>query len=127
MSEYLLDGDVMLLGARPSATPKIGKRELKVIAEFDPPPDFRGAGSLSGSWPDGTVTVDGAPTAAEIRILWRDPAGSKFDGYVVARTMSAPNGTWMVTGLNPDLRYDVVGRKSGHNDVIMANVSPEVE
>lgn len=65
-------------------------------------------------------------TAATVRVLYRPDSGEPGDGAVVAETQSAPDGTWRVDGLNPALKYDVVGRKSGHNDVIMANVSPEV-
>jgi hypothetical protein len=45
---------------------------------------------------------------------------------LVAKTQSAPDGTWRVDGLNPNLRYDVVGRKDGFNDVIVSNVQPVV-
>lgn len=83
-----------------------------------------GRGYLGGEHPGGTTTVDGVPMPAELRILWRDPSNSHMDGTVVARTHSAADGTWRVVGLNPELRYDVVGRKSGHNDVIQSNVQP---
>ncbi len=87
---------------------------------------FAGQGYLAGEFPDGITTVEGVPTAAEVRVLWRGPADAQFDGVVVARTVSAPDGTWRVDGLNPALRFDVVGRLAGRNDVIMANVAPEV-
>ncbi|MFG5779864.1 hypothetical protein ACFIQF_22620 [Comamonas sp. J-3] len=87
---------------------------------------FAGNGYLGGNYPDGITTEDAVPVSAEIRILWRGTAGSIFDGIVVARTTSAPDGTWRVSGLNPALRYDVVGRKSGYNDVIASNVQPVV-
>ena len=85
-----------------------------------------GVGYLAGEFPDGITTVEGVPTAAEVRVLWRGPAGARFDGVVVARTVSAADGTWRVDGLNPALRFDVVGRLAGKNDVLMANVAPEV-
>ena len=85
-----------------------------------------GAGYLSGEFPSGTTTVEGVPTQAEVRVLWRGPAGHPADGVLVAKTQSAPDGTWRVDGLNPDLRYDVVGRKGGFNDVIVSNVQPVV-
>lgn len=91
------------------------------------PSKVKGNGCLAGSFPDGTTTIEGVPTSAEVRVLLRKPSGEAGDGVVVAVTQSAPDGTWMVDGLNPDLRYDVVGRKAGFNDVIMANVAPEVD
>lgn len=93
---------------------------LGVFANYPSP----GSGYLAGEYPGGTTTVDGVPQSAEIRVLWRDPNNSYMDGVVVARTVSAADGTWRVLGLNPNLRYDVVGRKDGHNDVIAANVQP---
>ena len=84
-----------------------------------------GNGYLAGEFPDGITTVEGAPVAATVRVMVRKP-GDLADGFVVIETQSAADGTWRVDGLNPALRYDVVGRKAGFNDVIMANVSPEV-
>jgi len=80
-------------------------------------------GFLAGSYPDGITTVEGVPVEATVRVLLRstDPA---FDGLVVAETQSRPDGTWLVEGLNPNLRYDVVGRRPGFNDVIMTDITP---
>lgn len=89
------------------------------------PFDVRGAGFLAGEFPDGITTVEGAPVTATVRVLYRPDSGDPGDGMVVAEVQSAPDGTWRVDGLNPALKYDVVGRKNGHNDVIVANVSPE--
>lgn len=75
----------------------------------------------------GITKVEGEPAPATIRVHYRPEEGAAGDGTVVATTQSRPDGTWMVEGLNPALKYDAVGRKSGHNDVIMADVSPEVE
>lgn len=86
-----------------------------------------GSGYLAGEFPDGITTVEGVPVSATVRILYRPAAGALGDGVVVAQVQSAPDGTWRVDGLNPALKYDVIGRKNGHNDVIMANVSPEVD
>lgn len=85
-----------------------------------------GDGYLAGTFPDGITTVEGVPVAATVRVLLRsvDPA---LDGVVLAQVKSAPDGTWRVDGLNPALKYDVVGRKDGYNDVIMANVSPATD
>lgn len=85
-----------------------------------------GTGFLAGEFPGGATMVEGVPTQAEVRVLWRGPVGHPSDGTLVAKTQSAPNGTWRVDGLNPNLRYDVVGRKDGFNDVIVSNVQPVV-
>ena len=83
-----------------------------------------GTGFLAGEFPGGAATVEGVPTQAEVRVLWRGPAGHAADGVLVSKTQSAPDGTWRVEGLNPNLRYDVVGRLEGRNDVIASNVQP---
>lgn len=99
---------------------------VAVIPLLDTLLPMGGAGYLSGEFPGGTTTVEGVPTQAEVRVLWRGPAGHPSDGVLVAKTQSAPDGTWRVGGLNPNLRYDVVGRKDGFNDVIASNVQPVV-
>ncbi len=93
-----------------------------INAELPPP---GGPGFLAGTFPDGTTTVEGVPVQAAVRAMLRMP-GSKWDGRVVGQTTSAPDGTWRIDGLNPALRYDVVGRLAGYNDVIVANVRPTV-
>lgn len=112
MSEIkVFRGDVLKLRRRLSANPPS-------VA------GLRGAGYLAGEYPNGATTVEGVPQPAEIRILWRDPNGGMYDGYVVARAVSGVDGTWRVDGLDPTQRYDVVGRKAGFNDVIVSNVQP---
>lgn len=100
----------------------IGVRDISRTRYYKP--DFSGDGYLAGEFPGGTTTVNGAPTAAEVRVVWRDPAGGAMDGYVVKRVTSAPGGTWRVTGLDTDQRFDIVGRLSGYNDVIQSSVAP---
>ena len=80
-------------------------------------------GYLSGDFPGGVTTVDGTPVEATVRVLIRsiDPA---LNGLVVSEVKSAPSGVWRVDGLMSGLKYDIVGRKAGFNDVIAANVSP---
>lgn len=95
------------------------------IGLFMPNPAIQptpGNGILAGSFPDGITSIEGQPTPATVRVLWRTEGMG--DGTVVATTQSRPDGTWMVEGLNPNLKFDVVGRKDGFNDVIMADVSP---
>ena len=86
-----------------------------------------GVGYLAGEFPGGITTIDGVPAAATVRVLYRPASGAAGDGVVVAEVQSAPDGTWIVEGLNPALKFDVVGRKAGFNDVIMANVTPAVD
>ena len=84
----------------------------------------RGSGYLSGEYPDGITTIEGVPVSAEVRVLVRGEFGDDLDGAVVNTTTSAADGTWIVEGLDPDLKYDVVVRKEGYNDVMVTNVSP---
>lgn len=95
---------------------------------FRLPRHFRGGpvGRLAGSAPDGQTTIEGAPVSAYVRILLRTVSGHPGDGALVAEVVSNPDGTWEVTGLPANMRFDVVGRHPDHNDVIVANVAPEV-
>lgn len=85
-----------------------------------------GVGYLAGQFPDGITTVEGVPVNATVRVLLRTVAGHPGDGSLVAEVESAPDGTWRVDGLPTGFKYDVVGRKAGFNDVIMADISPTV-
>ena len=130
MSEYILipewDGSRVVLGATVRAKNPMRTRYFDVLPSqvaISPTP---GTGHLAGSFPDGITSIEGQPTSATVRVLYRPESGHPGDGAVVAQVQSAPDGTWRVDGLNPALKYDVVGRKSGHNDVIMANVQPVV-
>ncbi|HGM4274270.1 TPA: hypothetical protein ACKPFR_001322 [Pseudomonas aeruginosa] len=87
----------------------------------------QGLGYLAGTYPGGLTTVDGVPVPATVRVLYRPESGATGDGVVVAEVASAADGTWRVDGLDPAARYDVVGRKVGFNDIIMADVSPALE
>lgn len=82
-----------------------------------------GHGYLAGSFPDGITSVEGVPASATIRVLLRLP-GYPADGEVVAEVQSNPDGTWLVEGLNHNLKYDVICRHEGYNDMILSNVSP---
>lgn len=83
-----------------------------------------GQGYLAGEFPGGATTVEGVPVSATVRILYRPAADALGDGVLVAEVQSAPVGTWFVPNLNGNLKYDVVGRKEGFNDVIVAGVTP---
>ena len=88
---------------------------------------FLGNGYLAGSFPDGITTLNGVPVAATVRVHYRPEEGEPGDGELVASTTSGADGTWRIDGLNPALKYDIIGRLDGQNDVIAANVSPKVD
>lgn len=81
-------------------------------------------GYLAGTYPDGITKVDGVPVSAEVRVLLRHPVDGFGDGSVVAKTVSNPDGTWLISGLPVNLKYDVVARLNGEKDVIMSNITP---
>ena len=86
-----------------------------------------GDGHLAGDSPDGTTTVEGVPTPITVRVMLRTQPGSAGDGLLVAETQSNAAGVWKVEGLNPMLRYDVIGRLTGKKDVIVSDVIPKVD
>lgn len=92
-----------------------------------PKKDFSGIGYLAGEFPKGITTIDGVPASLNVRVLWRDPDRTDSDGTVVASIQSAQDGTWRVSNLNADLRYDVLVRGVGFNDVIMSNITPAID
>lgn len=82
-----------------------------------------GAGSFAGAFPDGVTSLEGAPTSAEVLVRVRAP-GSPFDGVVVARTVSAPSGEWLIENMPDEGVFDVVARKAGECDVVKSDVRP---
>lgn len=84
-----------------------------------------GTGYLSGTYPAGITKIEGVPGPAEIRVLLRPVAGGMGDGMLVATVVSGVDGTWRVDGLNTALRFDVVCRQDGYNDMILSNVAPK--
>lgn len=111
--------DVLIPGGYPPIMNLVERIERTLLRTFYPP----GHGYLAGSFPDGITSVEGTPSPAIIRVLHRAP-GFPFDGVVVAETTSAPDGTWLVEGLDHTLKYDVICRHEGYNDMILSNVSP---
>lgn len=114
MSEYVIHGN--------------NEASIPFMRQYEP---FRlpltGNGYLAGEFPDGITTIDGVPNPATIRVLLRTSSDHPGDGVLVAEVQSNQDGTWRVDGLNQNLRYDVVGRSEGFNDVIVANVQPELD
>lgn len=86
-----------------------------------------GNGYFSGSFPDGITTIAGKPVSADVRVLLRSSIEGYGDGSIVATTKSAPDGTWRIDGLPENLKYDVVARLDGENDVIMSDVTPMID
>ena len=133
MSEYILDRPVLQIGRRlpqeEGLSPVRGLplRTVRMVAPPEKKPVFSGYGFLAGSFPDGVTSVEGVPTPAEIRVLYRPLGDSEIDGYLVAKTVSSPDGTWIIQGLNHNLKYDVICRHEGYNDMILSNVSPALD
>lgn len=87
--------------------------------------DTRGHGILSGSFPLSLLTDNNQlPNQAQIRILYRPNTGDAGDGTLVATTTCNTDGTWQVSGLNESLKFDIVARIPGFNDVIISDVQP---
>lgn len=98
---------------------------LKVDLEEDDRRKFEGVGLLSGSFPLSMVTQEGnLPSQAEVRILYRPNTGGLGDGTLVATTTCNADSTWQVSGLNENLKYDIVARILGFNDVLISDVQP---
>lgn len=93
----------------------VGKAGVWPSAAVKPNP---GPGYLAGEFPDGITSILGTPEPATIRVLYRPT------GVLVAEVASAADGTWRVDGLDPTLKFDVICRKTGYNDLIWADVSP---
>lgn len=117
MATYIMASQAPFFGV-------VAARRAECTRFRDIPP--KGTGYLAGEYPAGITTVDGVPHPALVRAIYRPAAGALGDGVVAASTLSAVDGTWRIDGLDPSLRYDVVGRCDGFNDVIVSNVQPVV-
>lgn len=104
-------------------TPRVASKLSSMAMAVSGSP-IGGSGVLSGALPDAITSILGVPAVADIRVLYRPAGGALGDGVLVARTTSAVNGSWQVSGLNPALKYDVVARISGYNDMVWSGVSP---
>lgn len=84
-----------------------------------------GNGLLSGSFPLSMITQNGnLPSQSEIRILYRPNTGEPGDGILVGTTTCNADGTWQVSGLDENLKFDIVARIPGYNDVLISDVQP---
>ncbi|HIE1750410.1 TPA: hypothetical protein ACXJUT_001927 [Pseudomonas aeruginosa] len=46
---------------------------------------------------------------------------------MIAEVQSGADGTWRVEGLNTSMRYDVVCRLDGYQDMIVSGVTPATD
>lgn len=76
---------------------------------------------LGGDYPDGSVKDDGVPSAGEISVLYRsdDPI---LGGATIAKASAPQSGEWRVSGLQPNVPFDVVARKPNRKDVVVSSV-----
>lgn len=96
---------------------------LQVDLEEDDRRKFEGAGTVAGTFPEGITVVDNTPVQATVRAVARLPAGLG-DGREMAEVQSAPDGTYLITGLSTDHEFDIIGRLNGYQDVIVGRVRP---
>lgn len=82
-----------------------------------------GLGYFAGEYPDGLTTVENVPSSAVVKVYWHSP-GDPQDGLFVAQTVSAPDGTWRIGGLNHNLTYTIQAEKDGHRNAIAQGVRP---
>lgn len=76
---------------------------------------------LGGDYPDGSVKDDGVPSAGEVSVLYRseDPI---LGGVTIAKVLAAQSGEWRVSGLQPNVPFDVVARKPNRRDALVSSV-----
>lgn len=96
---------------------------LQVDLEEDDRRKFEGAGTVAGTFPEGITVVDNTPVQATVRAVARFPAGLG-DGREMVEVQSAPDGTYLITGLSTDHEFDIIGRLHGYQDVIVGRVRP---
>lgn len=109
-----------------SIAPPIQYAYMQFVPSFMPYKPRPGNGYFSSSFPDYLITVEGRPASGVIRVLLRTPKIPEADGCLVATTTADVTGQWRVDGLDPNMRYDVVCRVDGYNDIIFSNVKPKV-
>lgn len=91
---------------------------FNITSPVDKPEGF---GYLAGEFPDGITTRLDTPISATIKVLHTTADGRTGK---VAETVSNPDGTWAVHGLDPSKKFDVICSLAGFNDLILSKVSP---
>ena len=80
---------------------------------------------FAGKLPDGLTTISGEPTSATVLCVVRNSTKyPHLNGVIVKKVESNLDGTWLIPDVDPTLTYDIIGRKTGYNDIIVANVTP---
>lgn len=76
---------------------------------------------LGGDYPDGALKDDGAPSVGEVSVLYRsdDPI---LGGATIAKVSAPQSGEWRVSGLQPNVPFDVVARKPNRKDTVVSGV-----
>lgn len=70
---------------------------------------FHGSGKLGGALPDDTAVADGRAKVLNEPARVRIRVHEARSGLLVASTISAADGQWVVEGLSMDVQYRVVG------------------
>lgn len=110
-----------IVSAQDNRVIRAGKAAVVFLPRTGPD---KGRGYLAGELP---TTANGVTTPCEVRALYRPVTTGEIniqDGAVAAFTTSDAFGKWQLLDLDPALKFDVVARLPGFNDVIRSNVSP---
>lgn len=95
-----------------------GTYTFNITSPVDKPEGFS---YLAGEFPDGITTRLDTPISATIKVLHTTADGRTGK---VAETVSNPDGTWAVHGLDASKKFDVICSLPGFNDLIWSGVSP---
>lgn len=79
---------------------------------------YEGTGYIGGESPNGLTTFEGLPISAIVMVFHHDTHD------FIKSTQSNTDGTWMIEGLDHTQYYDIQGRFSDKNDVIVSNIKP---
>lgn len=84
-------------------------------------PNFSGTGVLSGIAIDTPNAPN--PTPVEIRVLIRHE-NPDLDGLLIYKTSTTVGAAFSFANVDPNLRYDIIGRMEGRRDQIVSSVRP---
>ena len=84
-------------------------------------PNFSGTGVLSGIAIDTPNAPN--PTPVEIRVLIRHE-NPDLDGLLIYKAPTTVGAAFSFANVDPNLRYDIIGRMEGRRDQIVSNVKP---
>lgn len=92
-----------------------------ITNKFGWKPNFSGTGVLSGIAIDTPNAPN--PTPVEVRVLIRHE-NPDLDGLLIYKTSTTVGAAFSFANVDPNLRYDIVGRMEGRRDQIVSNVKP---